>query len=197
MNKTIPFRKEIPFETNIYEITSISLEHTLNKDNNKITGNFIVSGEYKVTDTSVDVIPYNYDLPFTIDMDLYDIKDSTIDIDNFYYEILDNKILVLNIDVRVDNIKELVMERDTTDMGNEILEALNTSEEPRNIDISIFSNLDKDDNYVNYKVYIIRENDNLDSIMSKYNVSKDILEEYNDLTNIKLGDKIIIPYAKN
>ena len=174
MKKIISFRKEIPFETNIYEVVSISLEHTWNKTDNKIDGEFIVSGDYKITDTSKDIIPYNYNLPFTIDISTYDIKESTIDIDNFYYEIIDNKVLVVNIDVRID--------------------ALNMNEDNEE---SIFTNLDKDDNYVNYRVYIVRESDTLDSIMNKYNVSKDILECYNDLNDIKLGDKIIIPYAKN
>ena len=44
-----------------------------------------------------------------------------------------------------------------------------------------------------YKIYIVKENDTIESIISKYSVSKELLDSYNDLSDIKLGDKIIIP----
>ena len=59
---------------------------------------------------------------------------------------------------------------------------------------SIFSNgTFNDEVYVTYNVFIIRDGDTLDSIMEKYNVTQDELEKYNDLSNLKLGDKLIIP----
>jgi len=42
-------------------------------------------------------------------------------------------------------------------------------------------------------VYIVREGDTIDSIMSKYKITRDLLNEYNDLNELKLGDKLIIP----
>ena len=54
---------------NIDEITSISLENTLNVKNNNLSGEFIISGEYKVVD---EIIPFNKRLPFEIIID--DIK---------------------------------------------------------------------------------------------------------------------------
>lgn len=225
MKKIIPFRKEIKFDTNLYEVTSISLENTLHKNNNEITGSFIVAGEYRVTETSVNTLPFNYDLPFTIDIDeTYDISDATIDINDFYYEIIDNKVLVVNIEVKLDNIKEIILEREeivdiereepkekfTVDVNDNNVEVnninlenvdlgdvtINTVTTEQEIPKSLFANLDSSDNYVNYRVYIMRENDNLDNIMTKYNVTKDMLDKYNDLNNIKIGDKIIIPYVK-
>ena len=47
--------------------------------------------------------------------------------------------------------------------------------------------------YSSYSVYIVREGDTIEQILSKYEITKEILEDYNDLTEIKLGDKIIIP----
>ena len=35
--------------------------------------------------------------------------------------------------------------------------------------------------------------DLLESIISKYNTNKEVLEQYNDLSNITVGSKIIIP----
>ena len=46
MNKIIPFKKELTFITDIYDITSISLEHNYKIKDNEVTGEFIVSGEY-------------------------------------------------------------------------------------------------------------------------------------------------------
>ena len=69
MKKTIPFKKDITFKTSIAEVTSISLEHTLNKQENNVVGNFIVSGDYKVTDTSNTTLEFYHDLPFNIELD--------------------------------------------------------------------------------------------------------------------------------
>ncbi len=192
MDKIVSFRKEIPFNTNIYEVTSISLEHTIDRKDEVITGSFIVSGEYKVTEVSIDLLPYNFEIPFTIDTKLYDTKDADVVIDDFYYEIFDNKTLIVNIDVKLINIKDIPIER-CNDMTNEIIDALDikdTNDTTTNDNILNISN----DNYVFYKVYIVRSGDTIDSIIGKYNVSKELIESYNDLSNINVGDKIIIPY---
>ena len=47
--------------------------------------------------------------------------------------------------------------------------------------------------YVTYNVLIIRDGDTIDSILEKYNVTEDELKKYNDLSNLQLGDKLIIP----
>ena len=54
---------------------------------------------------------------------------------------------------------------------------------------------DKEEKYITYKVHIIRDNETIDEITTKYNVSKEELEKYNDLNNIVLGTKIIIPIS--
>ena len=218
MNKLVPFTKEIKFDSNIYEITSISLENTLHKDNNIVLGDFIVSGEYRITETSINTLPFKYNIPFTIDIDeISDISNSIIDISDFYYEIVDDKVLVVNIEVEISNINEILFERDDSmkdlvlddnlDLTDVDIDDINITNIDTDVNItnngdvvtvkdSLFSNLDTKDNYVNYRVYIVRENDSIDSISNKYGVTKDILSEYNDLNDIKLGDKIIIPYVK-
>lgn len=200
MKKIIPFKKEIEFDTNIYEITSISLEHTIDKNVNTIKGNFDVDGEYRVTETSMNTLPFSYSIPFTIEIDdIYDSKDANVDVSDFYYEIINNKVLSVNIEVKIDGLKEILVERHDTEINNIEIDDSNViidSPVDTNINSSLFANLDSTDNYVTYKICIVREGDTLDSIMSKYNVTKDILEQYNDITNIKLGDKIIIPYVK-
>ena len=108
MKKIIPFTKDIKFNTKIYEITSISLENTLTiDDSNQVDGEFIISGEYKISETSLNIEPFIRGLPFNITLDeYYDSDTLKVDIDNFKYEIVNEEILRVNIDVAIDgNIK--------------------------------------------------------------------------------------------
>ncbi len=54
-------------------------------------------------------------------------------------------------------------------------------------------NTNEEKEYSIYRVYVVDENDTLDSILNKYKVSKDDLEEFNDLSDLKPGLKLIIP----
>lgn len=131
MKKIIPFRKEIIFKTNLAEITSISLEHTLNTQDKDIEGNFIISGDYKISDTSINTEDFSYDLPFHITMDDKYILDNIIlDIDDFYYEIINNNILSIHIDVLIDKLEEVLIE--DLIISNEVEEA-NIEEEIENL----------------------------------------------------------------
>ena len=63
---------------------------------------------------------------------------------------------------------------------------------------SLFSNLtDEADSFSTYSIYILREGDTLEKVMEKYNITKDKLQEYNDLGTITLNSKIIIPNSIN
>ena len=42
-------------------------------------------------------------------------------------------------------------------------------------------------------VYKVLDNDTIDSILAKYNITKEMLADYNDIENIIPGDKLIIP----
>ncbi len=248
MKKIIPFKKEIVFKTNLSEITSISLEHNLQKkDNNIINGNFVVSGNYKVNETSINTERFSYDLPFDINVDeKYMLDNVVIDIDDFYYEIINNKSLEVNIDVLIDHLEEKplieekeIIKEEKEDVSNimeiekedadimercieaeDILSSLEEKDEkkekePENvvrddkkIEVveqksvtkinSLFDNLDSStETYKTYKVCIMRAGDTIESVLQKYTITKEELEIYNNLSDIKIGDKLIIPYLNN
>lgn len=231
MKKIVPFTNDIKFNTKIYEISSISLEHNLKlKDKEFISGEFIVSGEYKMTDSSINTEPFIYGLPFDISLDdKYDVDKMKIDIDDFHFEIINDEILRVNIDVLIEGVKlinfeevkedinepreekieeredRLIVNSNVTDLFKEesevkevVKEEIDTKEENINEVTSIFNNFkDQDDTYVTYHVHIVRENDNIESICTKYKIEKEDLLEYNDLKEIVIGDKIIIPYIFN
>ena len=114
MKKIVPFTKDIKFNTKIYEITSISLEHNLSlEENNIVSGEFIISGEYKINDSSINSEPFIYGLPFDISLDTkYDTNRLKIDIDDFKFEIVNEEILRVNIDVLIEGIELIEMEEE-------------------------------------------------------------------------------------
>ena len=108
MRQTIPFKKDITFKTKIGEITAISLDNDLMlKGEDQISGNFYISGTYKMLEASTINENYSYKIPCEITIsDDYDTFDATVDIDDFYYEIIDDEILRINIVVIIDNLKK-------------------------------------------------------------------------------------------
>lgn len=207
MKNILPFKKDIIFKTKLSEITSISLENTLNLKDSTLSGDFIISGDYKVTDSSTTLEPFEFKLPFEIILDeRFDCSSASIDIDDFYYEIINNNVLSISIDVLVDHLKEkpLVELDDLVDVTpvREVLidedEQIEQKEEREEIVEdkinSLFSNNNFDsDVYVTYNVFILRDGDTLDSIMDKYNITLEELKKYNDISDLKIGDKLIIP----
>lgn len=256
MKKVVPFKKEIIFKTNVSEITSISLEHSLHVQDHTITGDFMVSGDYKMADTSVNTENFYFEIPFQISMDSkYLLDHIQVDVQDFYYELINNNILSVYIEVCVDKLEEKLIESDMVvpipveveekieavvkedesmeDVRSEEVVAQGSSvvvssdevlaseaipvsigiesgkidnvkveENTRVIDTSkevksLFDSFDdSNETYSSYKVYIVREEDTVESIMMKYSIQREDLECYNDLKEIKIGDKLIIPASK-
>ena len=238
MKQIIPFVKDISLAPKIYEITSIALEHNLKMENSdSVVGSFTVSGKYRINDISINEEVFEENIPFDITLDSkYDASKVTIDIDDFYYEIINDEFLRVHIDVLVDN---LVYEKEKVEKPAEIKkeerQSIMPNKEERNDDLMndnvIISNknedtlireedakkevkkevseeresditskietglFDKEEKYITYKVHIVRDTETIDEITTKYNVSKEELEKYNDLNNIVLGTKIIIPIS--
>jgi len=233
MKKIVPFSKEISFKTRIAEITDIEVTHNLEKTNdNTIEGNFLVLGSYKMTEATQVEEKFSHELPFIIEVDeKYDLDDVKIKISDFYFEIINEDILRLNIEVELSEIKEkeLVSERCLDDEEEEIefndgeIEIENVEpidildiEIPKALDVKkkekednvnvvssksvseIFTSINHDeDNFMTYSVHIVRENDVLDDILTKYNLTREEISEYNDLSNIKVGTKLILPCVTN
>ena len=212
MKIILPFKKDVLLKDNVYEITSISLENQLSINEYLVQGTLYVTGEYRVSDASNTVLPFNLELPVSISLDdNYDTSCAKCDIDDFYYEIIDNQKISISVDISVDKLKQreiiddkreinviedrcIDMDEETYDKVVENSKVDNDKKEVKENSInSLFNKLDNNENYKSYLIYIIRENDTLDNILEKYNVDIDIIKEYNDISDIKVGDKIIIP----
>lgn len=217
MKKIIPFKKEIMFKNTIEEIVSISMDNHLEIDDITVKGNFIISGEYEYSQKKE---PFSFDIPYLGYIDeIYDTKDSKIDIDDFYYEISEPNKLSIFIDISIDNLLEkplVELEIDTEEERREIMSEFEEEkeherereiipeigevfeeekiEDPGKI---IFNNPNLEESYMTYKVYIVREGDTIDSILTKYEISRDQLFKYNVINELNIGDKLIIPHEKN
>ena len=192
MKKIIPFKKEVMFKSNINEIISIALDKDLNISDNEIKGNFKVYGEYNDFQTNK---PIDFDIPYLnyLEENL-DFKNALIDIDDFYYEIEEDKKLILNIDLKIDNVEEIPLIEFEEPLIERIEQPTVEREESVN---DIFEYNYNQNSYMTYRVYIVRENDTVDSIVEKYQITKEQLAKYNILNNISIGDKLIIPNEKN
>lgn len=59
---------------------------------------------------------------------------------------------------------------------------------------SLFSSFkDSDETFSTYSVYILRQDETVETITEKYKITREELEKYNDLTNLSSGIKLIIP----
>ena len=65
--------------------------------------------------------------------------------------------------------------------------------EVTNENLDIFNAFNEEEKYVTYRVYRVGDNDTIDNILEKYNISKEELSKYNSLESVKPGDKLIIP----
>lgn len=250
MKENLKIEKELLFKNNIKDITSISLDNDYKINKQQITGNFIINGEYKIHEISINKEKFNFKIPYSYDIN-NDIDTSTVkvDITNFTYDYKKDELLV-NIEYkitgdrkdvllfddeeslddflkrnevevisdRIDNIKKEIDEENNNEpkKDNEekkVLETKKDNDEKKvletkkdeirvNTDTENETVTEKDiinninnvqDKFITYKVYKLKETDTLESIVMKYHTTIDELKEYNDLSNIKINDKIIIP----
>ena len=107
MNLIIPFTKDIKFNTSIVEIVSISLEHDYTVNDSEILGNFIISGDYKSHEVSVNKEHFEYVLPFSVDLTTRIDRESVdFAIEDFTYEIKNNDTLEVRIEYSINALEE-------------------------------------------------------------------------------------------
>ena len=220
MNCKIPFTKDIDFEKKVSEITSISLEHETKVEEGTLKGNFIVSGDFKSHEVSVNKEPFSYILPFEIDL-ADDVDPDTIEfmIEDFTYEIVDNSILRVNIDFNViaslkekeeveeeeplfQNALNAFLEEEELDQEErkenkeeeEKAEEETEEENKRESEDTIINNIKGEGcEYATYHIHMVSDGESVETICTMYNSNLNILQDYNDLANITPGDKLIIP----
>ena len=217
MRNIIPYEKEIEFDTKIAEITSISLEHEERNENGEITGDFIITGDYKIHQISVNKEKFKYKIPFTIELtDEIDKNTIELDINDFTYDIKDDNKLVVKIELLfnyeekeqkdidvLDDIEDAQIIEDRQEnadeeLNKEIDNIINDTNDNTEIKKNIIeNNVNSENTYITYHVYVVNKEDTIEGICDKFKVNNDILHEYNDFEEIKYGDKLLIPIDEN
>ena len=199
------------------------MEYEANVLDEELSGDFILVGEYKVHELSVNKEPFKYRIPFSIELSDDIIRDSIKhDINNFTYEIVDEDTLKVNIEFNItyevveDKVKkEEIEEQEKKNEVEENTEARinipsldipvdnilpkeekedNKIEEPNTPDNIVLNNsLNTINTYVTYHIHILDDGESIDSISLKYNVPTDVLKEYNDNIKWEKGSKVLIP----
>ena len=216
MNKKINIEKKIEFTKMISEITAISLEHDLEfVDEENIEGNLIISGKYKSTIATLEE-EFNYKIPIEIALtNKLDIDKSQVEITDFTYDITENESLLCNIELLVSGeelanrecdgdpkeTKEIEipkLEQPKERTNNEEKEELEIIEEQKEENDINFINIDNSkETYGTFIVYIVRQNENINTILEKYNTTLEEVEKYNDIKDLSIGTKLIIPLLKD
>lgn len=86
--------------------------------------------------------------------------------------------------------EELVNTKENMIDNEEIKEDRLTEKEEKTVMDTIKSS---DDTFVTYHIHIVKESETIETISSMYKVQSMFLKEYNNLDNISVGDKILIP----
>ena len=211
MKKMVPFTKQIHFKTMIAEVTDIEVTHNLEiKEDNTIEGDILVDGRYKIHEASQLEEKFHYNLPFTIEVDSkYDISKASIAISDFYFEIINEEDLKINVELEIYDVDEKKVEvgtnKNNTTLDSEKINfkitdanintntsTSNTTNTNKNYN-TIFDTISGDETFVTYYVYIVRETDTIETILDKYHVTREDLSLYNNLDDIKIGTKVIVP----
>lgn len=126
------------------------------------------------------------------DGDLTDIKDLDLPkIDNVKnIEILDDE-----YNEEGKSTDEKIKEEKEAENNRE--EIILESDEIESEDSGLFNIDSSKETYGTFIVYIVRQNETINTIISKYNTSLEEIEKYNDLKDLSIGKKLIIPLLKN
>lgn len=240
----IPYKKEISFGSKIAEITSMSLEHEMDFNQEEVHGNFIISGDYKSHEVSVNREPFLYKLPFSIELtENIDLDSFQFEITNFSYDVLNDDTVEVDIEFAI-SAEELVLEESQTEVvevepveiseeadltrllvtPEEEIELVTTMEkesEPEVVEEVIEERAEKDimitdtkvikedmkeseetiiqnvnpmdDSYATYHIHIVNSGETVETICTMYHSNLALLSDYNDMSQVAIGDKIIIP----
>lgn len=171
---TVPFSFVIPF--------SVDLENDIDLDTLK----------YEIYDFKYDILDdeiLNIMISFHVEAD----KNNNFNTDIF--ERVDKEELLksdeLNVLSSKSDINNLLFDDEKINDIDDSNNSLDSEREDNSANLISSNNLEED--YITYHIHMVKLNDTIESISKEYRIDKDELVEINDITNINIGDKLIIP----
>lgn len=122
MNEVFTIDREFLFKSTIHEITSISIEHNYDINGSNLEGEFIISGDYRLHEISINKedfsfkIPFNHEIKSNINLDTIDVE-----ITDFSYDFNNGDELTVHVEYLVTG-DEAVLEFSDEDKLNEFLD---------------------------------------------------------------------------
>lgn len=182
------------------------------KFNYKIPVDIAIDSKYDTTKCTISIDEFTYEIIneeclkvyISVMLDDLDIKDIDDPVETIKIDSLDRDYEEIN---NLDELNEDKFEVET-DLNDTLNKKSINDSTINNIKVSIdnkikvnnkelgselLDNLSNEKEYSIYRVYTVKDDDTVDLILEKFNVTRDILEEYNDLDNLVVGSKVIIP----
>ena len=185
---TEPFKYTLPFTVEIREdIERDSLEFNIedfsydivDKNNLKVNIEYSLKGEERVKE---EVVEENKEEEKE---ELFErVNENEL---NSELEFIDEFLNQEEISKNEEEIKEEV--KDEKEVVEEDEERISEESEKTIMDTI----KDSDDTFVTYNVHIVKESETLESIATFYKVPSSLISEYNNIDNLAIGDKVIIP----
>lgn len=128
-----------------------------------------------------------------IDSSIAEIRDIDITPVNEEIEINSRKGELDNINVK--ETTEVYEEANYEAVSDKVIESL--SETERDNMKNEYFEVKENKEFITYKVCIVRDGDTLENIVEKYGSNIELIKKYNVINELKVGDKIIIPYERS
>lgn len=142
MSEAFVVERDFLFKDSIFEITSISVEHDEDINGSNLEGDFIISGDYRLHEISINKEDFSFKLPFTHEIrSNVNLDTINLEITDFTYELNNNDELHVHIEYVVSGEQSLIEfanEKDLDEfLNNTDAEVVDlTSDEPRFKEVS-------------------------------------------------------------
>lgn len=148
MSEAFVVERDFLFKDSIFEITSISVEHDEDINGSNLEGDFIISGDYRLHEISINKEDFSFKLPFTHEIrSNVNLDTVNLEITDFTYELNNNDELHVHIEYIVSGEQSLIEFADEKDLDEflnktdaEVVDL--TEDEPRFKEISKEGTLD-------------------------------------------------------
>lgn len=142
MSEAFVVERDFLFKDSIFEITSISVEHDEDINGSNLEGDFIISGDYRLHEISINKEDFSFKLPFTHEIrSNINLDTVNLEITDFTYELNNNDELHVHIEYIVSGEQSLIEFADEKDLDEflnktdaEVVDL--TEDEPRFKEIS-------------------------------------------------------------
>ena len=142
MSEAFVVERDFLFKDSIFEITSISVEHDEDINGSNLEGDYIISGDYRLHEISINKEDFSFKLPFTHEIrSNINLDTVNLEITDFTYELNNNDELHVHIEYIVSGEQSLIEFADEKDL-NEFLNKTDaevvdlTEDEPRFKEVS-------------------------------------------------------------